>query len=83
MFIVVDASIWVARLVTEDVFYEPVKTWMSARLEDDDQFLDDLVDEFWLKVFPVTLGMGKRLFGGGTIAVAYTLVDSKTSPNGA
>lgn len=39
MFIVVDASIWVARLVAEDVFYEPVKEWMYARLEEDDQFL--------------------------------------------
>ena len=42
----------------------------------------DLVDEFWLKIFPVTLGMGKRLFGNGTIAAAFTLVDSKTSPSG-
>jgi predicted nucleic acid-binding protein len=39
MFIVVDASIWVARLVAEDVFYERVKTWMAVRLEQDDQFL--------------------------------------------
>jgi predicted nucleic acid-binding protein len=39
MFIVVDASIWVARLVSEDVFYEPVKEWMAARLSEDDQFL--------------------------------------------
>ena len=39
MFIVVDASIWVARLVSEDVFYEPVKEWMYARLEENDQFL--------------------------------------------
>ncbi len=39
MFIVVDASIWVARLVSEDIFYEPVKEWMSTRLEEDDQFL--------------------------------------------
>jgi dihydrofolate reductase len=42
----------------------------------------DLVDEFWLKIFPVTLGMGKRLFDKGTIPVSYTLVDSKTSPSG-
>jgi len=42
----------------------------------------DLVDEFWLKIFPVTLGMGKRLFDQGTIPAAYTLVDSKTSPTG-
>jgi dihydrofolate reductase len=42
----------------------------------------DLVDELWLKIFPVTLGMGKRLFGGGTIPAAYTLVESKPSPSG-
>jgi dihydrofolate reductase len=42
----------------------------------------DLVDEFWLKIFPVTLGTGKRLFGKGTIPAAYTMVDSKTSPSG-
>ncbi len=35
----------------------------------------DLVDEFWLKIFPVTLGMGKRLFDQGTISAAYTLVE--------
>lgn len=39
MFIVVDASVWVARLVPEDVFHEPVKAWMSARLDEGDQFL--------------------------------------------
>jgi dihydrofolate reductase len=42
----------------------------------------DLVDEFWLKIFPVTLGMGKRLFAQGTIPASYTLADSKTSPGG-
>lgn len=42
----------------------------------------DLVDELWLKIFPVTLGMGKRLFDRGTIPAAYTLVDSKASPAG-
>ncbi len=42
----------------------------------------DLVDEFWLKIFPVTLGVGKRLFDNGTMPAAYTLVDSKTSPSG-
>ena len=41
----------------------------------------DLVDEFWLKIFPVTLGMGKRLFDQGTIPAAYSLVESKTSPS--
>jgi dihydrofolate reductase len=43
----------------------------------------DLVDEFWLKIFPVTLGTGKRLFAQGTIPAAYALVDSpKASPTG-
>ena len=42
----------------------------------------DLVDEFWLKIFPVTVGAGKRLFGAGTIPAAYTLSDTKFSPSG-
>jgi dihydrofolate reductase len=42
----------------------------------------DLVDELWLKTFPVTLGTGKRLFGEGTIPVAFTLTDSLVTPNG-
>ena len=42
----------------------------------------DLVDEFWLKIFPVTIGMGKRLFDDGTIPASYTVVESKTSPTG-
>jgi dihydrofolate reductase len=42
----------------------------------------DLVDELWLKTFPVTLGMGKRLFGEGAIPVAFTLTESLVAPNG-
>lgn len=42
----------------------------------------DLVDEFWLKIFPVTIGMGKRLFDNGTIPASYTVVESKISPKG-
>ncbi len=42
----------------------------------------DLVDEFWLKIFPITLGTGKRLFEKGTIPAAFTLVYSKISPSG-
>ncbi len=41
-----------------------------------------LVDEFWLKIFPVTLGMGKRLFDRGTVPASYTLVESNSSPSG-
>jgi dihydrofolate reductase len=42
----------------------------------------DLVDEFWLKIFPVTLGKGKRLFGEGTMPASFTLVESISSPSG-
>ena len=42
----------------------------------------DLVDEFWLKIFPVTIGMGKRLFGKGTIPGTFTLVESNSLPAG-
>lgn len=42
----------------------------------------DLVDEFWLKIFPVTLGTGKRLFDKGTIPASYTLIESKSTPSG-
>ena len=41
-----------------------------------------LVDEFWLKIFPVTVGQGKRLFDQGTPPASYTLVSSHSSPSG-
>lgn len=43
---------------------------------------NDLVDEFWLKIFPITLGTGKRLFEKGTIPAAFKLIESKTTPSG-
>lgn len=42
----------------------------------------DLVDEFWLKIFPVTLGPGKRLFAEGTIPASFRLTESRVSPSG-
>jgi dihydrofolate reductase len=42
----------------------------------------DLVDELWLKIFPITLGGGKRLFAEGTIPVGFKLLGSETSPAG-
>ena len=42
----------------------------------------DLVDEIWLRIFPVTLGPGKRLFAEGTLPVAFRLQEAKTSPAG-
>jgi len=43
---------------------------------------NDLVDEIWVKVFPVTLGKGKRLFGEGTKPAAFQLTGSTVSPSG-
>ena len=42
----------------------------------------DLVDELWLKIFPITLGTGKRLFDEGTIPSAFTVTESLVTPNG-
>ena len=42
----------------------------------------DLVDELWLKLFPVTVGPGKRLFGEGTMPAAFELFETKFSPSG-
>jgi dihydrofolate reductase len=43
---------------------------------------NDLIDEFRVWIFPVTIGTGKRLFGDGTIPVALELLDSATSKTG-
>ncbi|HSW80030.1 MAG TPA: dihydrofolate reductase family protein [Candidatus Saccharimonadales bacterium] len=45
-------------------------------------FKHDLVDELHLMTFPITLGIGKRLFGDGTIATAFTLIESLVTSNG-
>ena len=42
----------------------------------------DLVDELWLKIFPITLGSGKRLFAEGTIPAAFKLTETLVSPSG-
>jgi dihydrofolate reductase len=42
----------------------------------------DLVDVFWLMIFPITLGSGKRLFADGTIPAAFKVTESTVAPNG-
>jgi hypothetical protein len=42
-----------------------------------------LVDAFWLKIIPVTLGGDKRLFTDGTIpSVAFKVTESTATPKG-
>lgn len=43
---------------------------------------NDLVDELWLKIFPLTLGEGKKLFQNGAIPVAFELTESTVTPAG-
>lgn len=42
----------------------------------------DLVDEFWLKIYPLTLGAGKKLFADGTIPAAFKVTESAIGPSG-
>jgi dihydrofolate reductase len=42
----------------------------------------DLVDVFWLMIYPITLGAGKRLFAGGTMPAAFKVTESQVTPNG-
>jgi dihydrofolate reductase len=41
-----------------------------------------LVDEFRLKIFPLVLGKGKRLFDGGTVPAGLKLASSQVLPSG-
>jgi dihydrofolate reductase len=43
---------------------------------------NDLVDELRLRIFPLTLGSGKRLFAEGTIPAAFKVIKSKALPSG-
>ena len=42
----------------------------------------DLVDVFWLMIYPITLGGGKRLFAEGTIPAAFKVTESNVNSKG-
>ena len=42
----------------------------------------DLVDTFWLMIYPITLGSGKRLFADGTLPAAFKVTESTVGSNG-
>ncbi len=58
-----------------------IKVWGSGELI---QLLlkNDLVDELWLQIHPLTLGKGKKLFDHGTVPAAFTLIESLATPRG-
>ena len=58
-----------------------IQVWGSSELV---QLLlkNDLVDELRLKIHPLTLGRGKKLFDNGTIPAAFTLIESTVTATG-
>ncbi|GGG92837.1 dihydrofolate reductase family protein [Pedobacter zeae] len=58
-----------------------IQVWGSSELI---QLLlkNDLVDELRLKIYPLTLGQGKKLFENGAIPAALTLTESVVAPSG-
>ncbi len=58
-----------------------IQVWGSSKLI---QLLlkNDLVDEIRLRIYPLTLGKGKKLFGDGTIPAAFTLNESLITSTG-
>lgn len=42
----------------------------------------DLVDTFWLMIYPITLGSGKRLFADGTIPLKFKVTESVVGTSG-
>jgi dihydrofolate reductase len=59
----------------------PIQVWGSSKLI---QLLlkNDLVDELRIKIHPLTLGKGKKLFDNGTIPAAFKLIESIVTPSG-
>jgi dihydrofolate reductase len=58
-----------------------IQVWGSSKLI---QLLlkNDLVDELWLKIHPLTLGKGKKLFDNGVIPAAFKIIESTVTPGG-
>ena len=58
-----------------------IQVWGSSKLI---QLLlkNDLVDELRLKIYPLTLGKGKKLFDNGPIPAAFTLTESIVTSTG-
>lgn len=58
-----------------------IQVWGSGKLVQ--QLLkNDLIDELWLMIHPLTLGEGKKLFDDGPIPAAFTLAESTVTPRG-
>lgn len=58
-----------------------IKVWGSSKLV---QLLlkHDLVDELWLKIYPLLLGKGKKLYDNDAVPAAFKLTESRVTPAG-
>jgi dihydrofolate reductase len=58
-----------------------IKVWGSGELT---RLLlkHDLVDELWLKIYPVLLGKGKKMYDDDVIPAAFKLTESSVTPSG-
>ena len=58
-----------------------IHVWGSSQLV---QLLlkNDLVDELRLKIHPLILGKGKKLFGNGAVPTAFTLTENIVTSTG-
>lgn len=55
--------------------------WGSANLVQT-LMKNDLIDNFWLMIYPITLGEGKRLFAAGTIPATFKLTETVVGSTG-
>ena len=58
-----------------------IKVWGSSELVQL-LFKHDLVDELWLKTYPVVLGKGKKLFSEAAMPATFKLTESHVTPSG-
>lgn len=83
---------WEKRVLIKDNVVEEVKklkaeegpdlqVWGSSKLVQT-LLKNNLVDELWLKIYPITLGTGKKLFAEGTIPKDWKMTKGEIAPNG-
>jgi len=58
-----------------------IKVWGSSKLVQS-LLKNDLVDELWLKIHPVILGKGKKLFDENSAPASFTLTNSVITSTG-
>lgn len=77
--VVISKLAGIKKLKTQDG--PDIQVWGSSKLV---QLLlkKDLVDELRLKIHPLILGKGKKLFADGSIPAAFTLLESLVTPGG-